>query len=444
MEVFKLKKPDTPLKMDEALELFLRKGQDLQDYVSKANHPEYLYWDKVRYKHPPNMTPEQFWAVVKFLRQFSSGRTKTPVKDEQGQQFTWQSLPGMDNFLHMVDMNLGGVLESTVVDDRAVKQRFISRGLMEEAIASSQLEGAHTTRKAAKRMLLEKRQARNESEQMILNNYRAMLLIEDTLKNQDLSMDVLLELHATLTEKTINERDIGRLRTDADEVVVSDPALNVTYHIPPHEKFLKKEIVRFISYANDDLEKERFVHPVVKAIILHFWIGYLHPFIDGNGRLARSIFYWYLLRKQYWAFTYLPLSRVIKNSPSQYGYAYIYSEQDDNDLTYFIDYNIRKISQAQLDFAAYLARKQAESRKMAAVSRGKYALNDRQIQLLRYLHKSPDATTTIRTHAEVYSVSRPTASKDLEQLASLGLIVSEKRGRERPFRATEKVVELLG
>jgi len=291
---------------------------------------------------------------------------------------------------------------------------------------------------------MEKRKARNESEHMILNNYQAMLLIEERLKHQDLSMDMLLDLHAALTRDTIDVKDVGRLRSDADNIVVTDPALNITYHVPPPVKFLKREINRLIAYANDTLEKEQFVHPVIKAIILHFWVGYLHPFTDGNGRLARSVFYWYLLRKQYWAFSYLPLSRVIKNSPAQYGYAYIYSEQDDNDLTYFIDYNVRKISQARREFEAYIIKKQVESRKMAKLARGGYDLNDRQIQLLRYLHKTPDATTTVRTHSEVNSVSRPTASNDLERLESFGFIVSQKQGRERPFRATEKLLELFG
>jgi Fic family protein len=430
--------------MDKTLELLLRKGQDIHGYAGKANHPEYLYWDKVRYIHPPNLKAEEFWAVLKFLRRFSPSRTITPVKDEEGNTFTWQPLPGMDHFLHQVDMNLGGVLESTIVDDVIARRRFITRGLMEEAIASSQLEGAHTTRKVAKRMLVEKRKARNESEQMILNNYQAMLLIEESLKLRELSMHSLLDLHAVLTKDTIASQDVGRLRTDADEVVVSDPVLNVTYHIPPSEKFLKKEIGRLIRYANDSLQKEQFVHPVIKAIILHFWIGYLHPFTDGNGRLARSVFYWYLLHKQYWAFSYLPLSRVIKNSPAQYGYAYIYSEQDDNDLTYFIDYNVRKISQAKREFEAYLMKKQTESRRMAELSRGKYDLNDRQIQLLRYLHKTPDATTTVRTHAKVNDISRPTALKDLERLERDGFLTSGRQGRERPFRATEKIVELFG
>jgi Fic family protein len=293
-------------------------------------------------------------------------------------------------------------------------------------------------------MLIEKRKPRDQSEHMILNNYEAMLLIEEELKSRHLTLDILLDLQTTLTKDTIDDKDVGRLRSDTDQVEVTDPVLNVTYHIPPPEKFLKRELGRLIRYANDDLETEQFLHPVIKAIVLHFWIGYLHPFTDGNGRVARAVFYWYMLRKRYWAFAYLPLSIAIKNSPAQYGYAYICTEQDDNDLNYFIDYNVRKISQARREFQDYLAHKQTENRMMAGLARGKYGLNDRQVQLLRYLHKNPDATSTIRTHAHINEVSRVTARKDLEELEKLGLVVSMKVGRERPFHATDKTLELFG
>ncbi|NOY88468.1 MAG: Fic family protein [FCB group bacterium] len=340
-------------------------------------------------------------------------------------------------------MQLGGALETVLIENQTVRQRFITRGIMEEAIASSQLEGANTTRKFAKRMLLEKRKPSNRFEQMILNNYQAMLHVEQSLCNEELTSDLLLDLHVRLTRDTIDSKDVGRIRNDNDQVVVCDAISGMVYHIPPPSKILKVELKRFIQYANDDSPKSQFVHPLIKAILLHFWVGYLHPFTDGNGRLARTIFYWYLLRKKYWAFSYLPVSKAIRNSPGQYRDAYIYSEQDGNDLTYFIDYNIRKITQAKREFEAYVKYKEIENRKMAEVAREKYRFNERQIQLLRYLHKNPKATTSIKTHSQIYSISRVTARKDLEGLEEMGFLTSQRFGRERPFTGTIKTSELF-
>ena len=443
MEIYKLQKPDISKGTGTILE-GIDSLRDLSSYIEKTNHPEYLFWDKVRYlPRPKGITAVEFWALVKFLRNFSPSRVKSPIRDEKGNNFSWQSIPGLEYLLHEVDMHLGGLIESDIVDDQRARRRFIARGILEEAIASSQLEGANTTRKAAKRMIQEKRKPVNKSEQMIINNYEAMLQIEDKFRNEKLDMNTLLSLHTTLTKNTIDPNDIGRLRKDSDEVVVWDSARGQIYHIPPPENFLKREIKRLLDYANDLSITTQFTHPLIKAITLHFWIGYLHPFTDGNGRLARAIFYWYLLRKEYWGFSYLPLSRVIKKSPGQYRDAYIYSEQDDNDLTYFIDYNFRKITQAKKEFESYVKKKQSESQKMATAARSTYKLNDRQIQLLKYLHNNPKATTTIRTHSNINDISRITARKDLEDLEQKGFLVSERIGKERPFSATEKTRELF-
>jgi len=444
MEAYKLQKPNHALDEKELYKIVTTYG-DLRDFLEAVTQPEYLYWDKVRYKpRPEGLSAEDFWGVVKFFRMRTSNRVGTVVRTESGELFSWQPLPGMDYFLHEVDMSLGGIIESPDLDDSAVRRRYITRGIMEEAIASSQLEGAITTRKAAKEMLINKRKPKNRSEQMIMNNYRAMRDVEERLRDQTIDKSVLLELHEILTRDTIDAADVGRFRRDHDNIVVVDRSSNLIYHRPPTEDFLDEEIDSFLSYANDQtLGKVSFVHPLIKAIILHFWVGYLHPFVDGNGRMARMIFYWYLLRRKYWGFTYLPISRVIRQSPAQYRNAYVYTEQDDNDLTYFIDYLMRKIRHAKQEFEKYLKRKERENRKIATLVRDHYGFNQRQIQLLRYLYKNEGATTTIRTYALIHSVSRLTARKDLQQLEQTGFLKSKKIGRERPYSASEKLEKTL-
>ena len=143
--------------------------------------------------------------------------------------------------------------------------------------------------------------------------------------------------------------------------------------------------------------------------MIHFWVAYLHPFTDGNGRLARLLFYWYLLKKDYWAFSYLPISKVIKKSKIAYGRAYIYSEQDDYDLTYFIDYNVKKIKLAIKDFEDYLYRKGKENAQMSKITKNNYNLNERQVQLLKYLSQKEDETTTVKSYTAIHGISKKTA-----------------------------------
>ena len=446
MEYFKLEKPGKTYDIFE-INAELQKLDHpniIPTLADATTSPKYLYWDKVKYKtRPKEFTPELFWSIVKLLRSLSPSRTATSVLDMSGKYYYWQRLPRFEEFAHQVDMNLGGRLESHIPDSPAEKQRYITIGIMEEAIASSQLEGANTERKYAKRMLQENRKARNKYDQMIINNYRAMKQIEESLRDREMSAELLLELHATLTKDTLDVKDIGRFRKASDDIVVDDPSTHVIFHEAPPVNFLKKELKRLVDYANDKLTPKVFEHPVFKAIVLHFWIAYLHPFVDGNGRVARALFYWYMLRKGYWAISYLPISRVIKQSPAQYRDAYIYSEQDDCDLTYFIDYNVAKIQQARREFDSYVKRKQSEQKALVQLTVGQYGFNDRQIQLLRYLEKNLKGTTSIAAHAEIYNVTRMTARRDLEQLERLGFLTSHKLGRTRPFSATDKLNELF-
>ncbi|MFC1855614.1 Fic family protein [Thermodesulfobacteriota bacterium] len=415
------------------------------ELVQKSYSP-YAHWEKIKHwPMPDDISNLELWTFIKKFRSKFFDIRNSPVKDETGKHFTWTSfLPNLEKFLHEVDMSLGGNLfSSTKQISDELHHSLLIRGIMEEAIASSQLEGAHTTRKAAKQILLAGKKPRNKAEHMIVNNYEAMRLIETDLKDKKLNEDLLFLLHRILTSNTLDESEIGRYRKDEDDIIVGNRSKDEIYHIPPKAAFLKKEIKRLIDYANNELTGLAFVHPVIKAIIIHFWIGYLHPFVDGNGRMARALFYWYLLREKYWAFGYLPLSKVIKNSRAQYRDAYIYSEQDDNDLTYFIDYNISKITQAMHEFKVYSERKWKENTKMAKIAKGSYQLNDRQIQLLRYYYKNKDVTTSVTTHMKIYETSRITAAKDLHGLKGQGFLTSKKVGRTVSYYATDKIAMLF-
>jgi Fic family protein len=444
---FKLEKPKLSDEIaKEASEALTGENKiDVFDFVQKSARLEYLYWDKVRYKEPAprGISKEALWLIIKIIRK--SQKSKTIIRDKNSESFNWTKLDYFEEFFHELDMNTGGEIfvEKSGVN-RANKQKLITRGIMEEAIASSQLEGAATSRQAAKKMLREGRKPTNKSEQMIVNSYVAMKAIEDEYKDKEMSLDLILEFHSLITKDTQDSQGEGpRMRRPNEPVSVSNSAKNIVYYEAPGIEFVKKELDRLIKFANDELENDHFIHPVIKAIMLHFWMGYLHPFTDGNGRLARLIFYWYLIKKGYWAFVYLPISKVIKKSPTQYAMAYVYSEQDDNDLTYFLDYNIRKIKLAVREFTEYLDKESHENKKMKKKCDEKYKLNIRQIQLLQYLHGDQDERTTLMAHMNVNQVVKMTAIKDLKDLVKKGFLSINKQGRNVYYYGTAKIKELF-
>ena len=256
-------------------------------------------------------------------------------------------------------------------------------------------------------------------------------------------MDLIFELHSTLTKGTKAENAQGRLRKDSDDIDVHGPIGDTQYitHVPPDENFVKSEIKKLIDFANDK-EVEDFTHPVIKAILLHFWIGYLHPFTDGNGRLARSLFHWYLLRKGYRTMMYLPISTVIKKAPAQYAMAYIHTEQDNSDLTYFYDFHIKKIMQAIKDTEEYIERKKEERDQLEKKIGENIRLNDRQKIILRYLLSRENLGTSIDSHSRSNHISRLTARKDLKELEAHKLIFSKREGKYVRYYASDKLRDL--
>ncbi len=444
--LFKLKKPVLPkFNKEQISKALTEEKEEVFSFVKKINETEYLYWDKARYKEPApeGISKEVLWKIVKIFRESQS--RKTLIKSENGKYFSWIKLSYYEEFLHEIDMNTGGELFAAKAEiDKRNKQKLITRGIMEEAIASSQLEGADTSRQVAKKMLREGRKPRNESEKMIVNYYLSMKALEDNYKSKKMSMELILEMHSLITRDILDEKkEKPRMRKKGDNVCVVNRSSGVIYHQAPDINFVKEELNRLIRFANDEVDATYFTHPLIKAVMLHFWIGYLRPFTDGNGRLARLLFYWYLLKKEYWAFAYLPISKIIKLSPIQYEMAYVYSEQDDNDLTYFIDYNIRKIKLAINDFMDYIKKQSNGNVKMKKTSEIRYELNDRQIYLLQYLYGAPDERTTLKIHGNIYQVAKMTASKDLKDLARKGFLTTKKQGRNVYYYGTKKIKDLF-
>ena len=357
--------------------------------------------------------------------------------DKRGRPFSFSDTGYLYRMLHQVDRDASGRIEFPAdVANPSSRNRYLVSSLIEEAITSSQLEGAATTRRVAKEMLQTGRQPRSKDERMIVNNYRAMEFVRD-LVEEDLNAAILLELQSMLTENTVDDPDIvGRFRRLEDDVLVVDQRDHTVLHVPPEANQLEERIERLFDFANTKHDAA-FIHPAVKAILLHFMIGYDHPFVDGNGRTARALFYWAMARFGYWMTEYLSISTIIRRAPAQYARAYIYSETDDNDVTYFLDYNLRVILQSIAKLHKYLSRKATEISEVQRLLTGHAPmsiLNYRQIDLVVAMRKYPDRLYTFQSHRRSHNVTYQTARTDLLKLVDLGLVKSTKHGRSYSFR----------
>ena len=432
-----MKIPEKPKEMHEIIEkngseifnLFSDKA--INDFIVKCNR-DYIHWDKLRYKQIPNeKNPEHVWALMKIFR----SQQYKPLKFNDW-LFKYILLDDALKKLHLMDKGAAGHLETGLESvNTEGKSRYIVSALMEEAIASSQLEGAATTRKIAKDILKLRTKPRNYSEQMIVNGYETIQKITK-MKNEALTPEMILELQRNITKNTlIDKNDEGRFRNN-NEIVVGDPLeRDRIYHIPPDYKKIDKLTEVFCEFANDD--DGDFVHPVIKGIILHFLIGYIHPFNDGNGRTARTIFYWYVLSRGYWLFEYMSISRIILRSKTKYGLAYLYTETDENDLTYFINYNLNAIEEALHDMEVYIDKKQKEYSEALSLIQNIKDINLRQTELLKEFIKNPEKNFVIKEIVTTYNVAYDTARNDLLHLADLGYLEKVKIKNKFVFRLSK-------
>lgn len=257
------------------------------------------------------------------------------MKDVQGHPFHYCLTRPAFELLHKVDRDASGIMgASQPINDPQTQATHLLKSLVEEAIRSSQLEGASTTRRVAKDMLLQGRAPRDHSERMVFNNVTAMQSVRG-FKREPLTPARVLELQSTLSNGTLeNDEAAGRYRRADEHIVVSDETGRM-FHDPPAAHELPERIQLLCDFANG-VETNEFLHPVVRAILVHFALAYEHPFVDGNGRTACALFYWVMSREGYWLYEYVSISRILKKARAQYARAFLYTETDENDTTYFL------------------------------------------------------------------------------------------------------------
>ncbi len=411
----------------------LREAMPVLKHLAAANQGDrYLHWDELRHRTPPQgLSHEQWWLAEKLARRGTGAPLQLLSRD--GQPFWFCQPPLLLKGLHEIEIQAGAsVMAPKAVTTASSRDRYRLSSLMEEAITSSQMEGAATTRDVAKDMIRSQRAPRDRSEQMILNNYRTMQRIRE-LKDHPLTPQRVLDLHRLVSEKTLDDpADAGRLRPAEKEVVVDD-AYGTVFHVPPPADQLQERLELLCSFANGETPAV-FIHPIVRAITLHFWLAYDHPFCDGNGRTARALFYWAMLHQGYRLFEFISISSVINKARGQYERSFLLSESDDNDLTYFLLAQAKVIQQAITNLHAYLKRKAGEVEALERRLEGVDGLNQRQLALLRHALRHAGFRYTVLSHQNCHGVSNQTARSDLQKLAGRSLLIPGKDGKREIFR----------
>lgn len=404
---------------------------------------QYLHYDEFRRRVPQELDTDLAWALTKLAR---SGPKQTIIELGSPMVFgTFMPTPVIQKTTTIVDQNTTtAALEWTIkkIGEEQHLKYLLNDLIEDEAISSSQLEGAATTTLIAKDMLKRKREPRSMDEKMILGNFKLMRLAWD-MRDERLTPELIKKFHAVGVSGIDDENYTpGVYRGINDDVVITDGD-NIVY-TPPPASSMDWNIRRLCNWVNEDhdeLESINYIHPLIKAITIHFAIGYEHPFRDGNGRVARALYYWFLFKKNYGAFRYISISNLLKDSAKRYGKSYLYTETDDMDLTYFIDYQCSVILRAVSEFKKHCQKiiKDIEDFNKWLWQSGVYRkLSDKQKAVFQVAKSGIAKSFTTTNVKENLGCSYNTAATVLNGLVELNLFDKQKDGKEWIYSLRDK------
>lgn len=405
-----------------------------------ADGKRYLSWDEFRRRPlPAQHKPEHLWALVQIQRFGSS----TPLSLDGPESYSVRVVvtDPLRAALHRIDCHQG-LLDAGLRKGESDAETYARRAFIEEALASSRIEGADTVRVVGRELLRSGRAPRDRSERMILNNFTALQHL-DQWSREPLTPQMLCHIQEILTRETLDDpRDSGNIRRD-DEVRVRDRLSGEVVHVPPPAGELEGRLRRLCDFANAPAQDETFLHPVVRAILLHYQIAVDHPFGDGNGRTARWVFMWYLVKQDaFWWCRFLPVSRMTERAREGYYQAFLNAAADGFDATYLVRQQVRCMELEIANLATLLARRKALYEQARRRLRLEDDFNIRQLALFDHAVRHADAEFTQVGHAAFHGVTAMTAGRDLNALAALGCLRQERKGRRIVYRPTQRLLRL--
>ena len=366
----------------------------------------YLPRREIIHRLPVSMPISRVWPELQQARKEIS--EKLPLSAMDGSAFWWVLT---DHILEESEKVIA-LARRELIFDRPEYQAAFEEAVLDEAVYSSVIEGAFTTRKEAQAFIWEGRTPKNKSEQMVKNNYEALTYV---LENIDvpITKETIFQIYSLVTKDTLEEPAASDCYR-SEPVFVRSQRGEVVHTAPRAEQVpqMMDALVAFI--ADSELS------PLIKACVAHFYFVYVHPFIDGNGRTARALSYMILLQAGYDFFRYFSISGVIAEERSKYYKAIKDVEDDGYDMTYFIDYSIGMLARTVKKMEDRLVNKVVMEERLNQLKTS--GANDRLIAGAEWLLKSPNNSVTIKAWEKKFGVVTETARQDLFKLEEAGIV----------------------
>jgi Fic family protein len=310
----------------------------------------------------------------------------------------------------------GNHIFEKIENQNGLKEHFLQDSAIEEAITSAIYEGANSTRAKAKEFIETGKAPKNKDEWMLLNNYLAMKWIKDNSASP-VTNELILDVHNIVTNNTLEGDDVnfqGKFRND--KVFVGN-----------HQGIDYNKIDEALNEAITVATKnKRYQHGLTKGILLHYFTAYIHPFFDGNGRTARTLFYFKCMKNHLKFVELLSISAHLKRGKGNaYERSFDLVVENDFDVTYFIDYCLDS-----LEVAIEKVEKKVEYLLNFGLLKKHYDLTTNQVMLLQRLALNKFVGVTAQQHSLAISRSREIARKELKDLHDKKFLKETEKGNQ--------------
>ena len=220
--------------------------------------------------------------------------------------------------------------------------------------------------------------------------------------------------------------EVGQYRTNEEHIISGMFGREKIHYIAPSPDRVEEEMQKFLKWFDDDEP----VSSIIRSAVAHFWFVSIHPFEDGNGRLARILSDMLLARGEKSGFRFYNVSSQINKDKKHYYDILERMQHGDGDITEWLVWYMQKLVEA-LDEAETIVttilNKSFFWQKASSVP-----MTERQTQMLNLFLDRYEAKITSKTWATLAKCSKDTAIRDIQDLLDKNILVEDIPGAKRP------------
>ncbi len=295
-----------------------------------------------------------------------------------------------------------------------------------ELIASNSIEGIIMDRRSVRSSILNKLGIQQEHIKVNVDHYNegTVAVLLDAVENwsKPLTRERLFSWHSQLFPFGISDGEritTGCWRSGSMYVISGRSGKEVIHYEAPPAERIESEIDAFLDFVNGDED----VDPFIKAAVAHFWFVTIHPFADGNGRIARTISELLLARADRSSKRFYSISEAILSSRNEYYEILENCEKGTGDITSFVSYILKCLATAVARTEENLAATLGKTRFWDSIRQ--LALNERQIRIITRILDGFEGKLTAEKWAKITKCSHATALRDITDLIEKGVLEND-------------------